>query len=344
MKLKKRYLIPLVLIGGIALGPRPDFPAFDGQVQALSMSLGQLDAFIAEKEAAFDLKDDNHARIIWADSIRRTEYSVVYLHGFSASPMEGDPIHREFAARYGCNLYLARLTGHGIKGTESFMGLTPAALMESAKEALAIGNLLGEKVILMSCSTGSTLGNFLAAESPDKIYAQMLYSPNIDIADKASNLLTMPWGKQLAKTIIGDYNQFTVPPGAEQYWTTKYRVEGLLCLKNLLEETMTAETFKKIEQPLYVGYYYKDEEHHDDVVSVEAIKEFFEKVSTPADLKKIDTYPNVDSHVGINRFQSKDLDDVRQKTFRFAEEVLKLQPVLPPAPADEALSTAVESD
>ena len=35
--------------------------------------------------------------------------SVVYLHGFSASQEEGDPVHYDFAQKFGCNLFLAAL-------------------------------------------------------------------------------------------------------------------------------------------------------------------------------------------------------------------------------------------
>ncbi|MEO1515026.1 MAG: alpha/beta hydrolase [Bacteroidota bacterium] len=337
MNVKKRYLIPLLLVLGLclgfALGPRPDYPSFDASIPSVDIPLTQLDAHIADQEAGLSLKADNHSRIIWADSIRQTDYCVVYLHGFSASPMEGDPLHREFAKRYGCNLYLPRLAGHGIQGTEVFKDLTPAELIASAKEALAIGKLLGKKIILMSCSTGSTLGNYLTANNPGLVHAHLQYSPNIDIADKASELLTLPWGEQIARMVVGDYNRFELPEGAEQYWSTQYRVEGLVCLKTLVEETMTEENIRKIELPVYVGYYYRDEEHKDNVVSVDAIRWFYETVSTPDDQKRIDTYPNVDTHVGINHFQSKDLDDVRQKTWRYAEEVLKL-PVSTPVITD----------
>lgn len=37
------------------------------------------------------LRPDNEARVVWADSIRRTP-CVVFLHGFSASRREGDPV------------------------------------------------------------------------------------------------------------------------------------------------------------------------------------------------------------------------------------------------------------
>ena len=161
--LKFLALLLLVLTIIYFLGPKANqYPEFDGKINAIDIPLGQLDQYIAEQESKVaNKKPNNHSRLIWADSIKKTEYAVVYLHGFSASPMEGDPIHQEFASRYGYNLYIPRLAGHGIDSKESFVDLTPKALIESAKEAIAIGRLIGEKVILMSCSTGSTLSCLL---------------------------------------------------------------------------------------------------------------------------------------------------------------------------------------
>ncbi len=328
MKLKKRYLIPAVMVVGLLAGPRPDFPAFDGKIETMSLSLPELDQYIKEKDATVPLlKPGNEARIIWADSIRKTPVSVVYLHGWSASREEGDPIHREFAQRYGCNLYLPRLAGHGLDDKDSFADLTPGELVESAKEALAIGRLIGDKVILMSCSTGGTLSIYLSAENPEAVFAQLLFSPNIELYSKTSELLTMPWGLQLAEAINGEYRSFTPPQEGFKYWTTTYRTKGLICLKTLMERTMTPQTWAGVKQPLFMGYYFKDEDHQDKVVSVEAMHEFYAAVGTPEGQKREVAFPEVGHHVAISRINSKDLASVRRETYRFAEEVLGLEPV-----------------
>ena len=149
------------------------------------------------------MKKNNEARIVWADSIgRQTEYSIVYLHGFSASPMEADPIHINIANAYACNLYLARYKGHGIDNADAFEKLSPKDLVQSAKEAIAIGKKIGKKVILMSCSTGGALALYLSANDPE-IAANILFSPNIALADPNSAILTGPWGLQLGRFVMG---------------------------------------------------------------------------------------------------------------------------------------------
>ena len=327
MKIKKRYLIPAILIVALLAGPRKSFPDLENTLPALNVSLSELDNYIQNKEAKIEnLKPDNEARIIWADSIRKTPYSIVYLHGWSASQEEGDPIHEELAKRYGCNLYLPRLAGHGIDNKDSFADLTPNELWESAKEALLIGNLIGEKTILMSCSTGGTLSIYLAANYPERVHAQMLYSPNIDIFSSSTELLTLPWGKQIATATMGDYHSFNPPKEGFQYWTTTYRTEGLICLKSLVESTMTVETWKKITQPLFMGYYYKNEEKQDHTVSVKEMKNFYQNISTPIAQKRAIAFPDVGVHVLLSRIHSKDLESVRKETFAFAEEILGLKP------------------
>lgn len=329
LKFKKRYLFPLLLVGGVALGPQQNFESVDGKINSISLELDQIETYLAEKEDAVpDVFPENRARVVWADSIRKTPYSVVYLHGFSASAMEGAPLHQDFAKRYGCNLLLARLADHGRDSKESFLDLTPKMLMESAKEAIALGQLLGERVILMSCSTGSTLSAYLAAENPELIEAQIMYSPNIALYSGASALLTKPWGLQLARlTTGGDYRSFTVPEECVPYWTTTYRVEGIIMVKALIDQTMKPATFEKISHPVFIGCYYKNEEEQDNVVSVAAMRDFIDQISTPTEDKQLVTFADAKTHVIAAGCQSQAFEKVREATYAFAENTLDLKPV-----------------
>ena len=288
-----------------------------------------------------NIKTDNEARIIWADSSKyqKTPYSLVYLHGFSASQGEGDPLHHAFAQRYGCNLYLARLQAHGLESEEPLLDFDAEKLIESGRVAVKIGKELGDKVILMSTSTGGTVSLALAAEDPD-IDALILYSPNIDIADPSSALLLQPWGLQLARLVIGGkYRSFEGPEGkeaeTEQYWTTKYRIESLLTLKSLVHATMNAQTFSQITQPTLACAYYKSEEEQDDVVSVSRIKEMYQDLGTPPTDKQYVELPEVANHGMASKYWSKDIPAVKEATFQFAEDILSLNPI--PIPDRDSL-------
>ena len=167
---------------------------------------------------------------------------------------------------------------------------------------------------------------YLAAENPEDVYAQILFSPNIEIADNASELLTAPWGRQLAHAVNGKVHSFVPPPGAEQYWTTAYATDGLICLKYLVEETMTPKTWQKIKQPTFMGYYFKNEEECDHVVSLDAMQDFFEKIGTPAANNREVAFPD-GSHCLVSAFHIQDLEPMKKEVFAFCEEVLGLQPV-----------------
>src|SRR5687768_352083 len=99
----------LLLVGVYFLGPSPEKPKYDKAMPAVPEGT-ELEKYIANRESKHVVKPNNEARIVWHDSARqKTPYAVVYLHGFSASQIEGDPIHQKFAQAFGCNLYLHRL-------------------------------------------------------------------------------------------------------------------------------------------------------------------------------------------------------------------------------------------
>ena len=288
-----------------------------------------LEAMIADRESKVEnLRPDNEGRFVWYDSTKsKTPYSLVYLHGFSASQFEGNPLHLETAARYGMNLYLPRLAGHGIGSIESFKDITPDEYMDSAMEAIAIAKQMGDKVLVMGTSTGATLGlSALAFDST--LVGGLFYSPNIDIADPSSHILRRPFGMSLARSITGsDYHQFSGPPIVRQYWTTKYRMEGILMLREFLDKTMVTETFEKVKQPVMVLAYYKNEDEQDEVVSVAAMELMFEQLGTESDKKLFKKLPTVGDHVMTCITHSDDLDAVRTETNQFIEKVLGLKPV-----------------
>ncbi|XOV93910.1 MAG: alpha/beta hydrolase [Bacteroidota bacterium] len=322
----------LVIVLLFFLGPKVYYgPIETPEIELLKdVSLEDLDEVVDSKETKVsNIRFGNEAKIIWADSSkRRTRYSIVYLHGFSASHEEGNPVHLDFAKRYGFNLYLSRLANHGLEGEESMSDLTPNGLIETAKEAVAIGQLLGEEVIVMSTSTGGTLSIYLAGANPELIDALILFSPNIEIADPNAKLLTLPWGLQLGKMIVGDFRSFEDEDSlVNQYWTTRYRIEAIAALQKLLSQTMKEENFKEITQPYFLGYYYKNDEEQDHTVSVEAIKHFDQLTSTTDDKKLVVAFPDVGEHVLASYITSKDLESVEQAVFRFADEILKLKPV-----------------
>ena len=318
------FLVILIIV--YFLGPQPSTPKYKNDLPSIPSDVMQLEKYIAANEATHKLKPDNEARVVWFnDSTKeKTEYAVVYLHGFSASQEEGDPVHREFAKKFGCNLYLARLAEHGVDTTNPLANYTAEKSWRSAVEAYAIGKQLGRKIILMSTSTGGTLALKLCGEFPD-IVANIMMSPNIAINDPNAWLLNNHWGLQIAHLIVG--KQRTVEDTTAlyaKYWNNRYSTSSLVQLEELLESTMKESTFKKVSQPTLMLYYFKDKDHQDPVVKVSAMKRMFAQLGTPDSLKRELPLPNTENHVLASPIKSKDVESVKKEIDKFAIEILKL--------------------
>jgi pimeloyl-ACP methyl ester carboxylesterase len=332
MRKKWLLLIPVLLIIIYLLGPSPATPVYTKDMPTVPAQPAALEAYIRDNEAVHKIKPDNEARIVWAnDSTKQpTDYALVYLHGFSASQGEGDPVHRYIAGKFGYNLYLARLSEHGLDTPEAMIHLTADGLWETAKQALAIGRRLGKKIILMGTSTGGTLALQLAAAYPDSISGLVLLSPNIAINDPNAWLLNNHWGLQIAHLVTGsDYleSKDDFGPLYRQYWYPKYRAEAAVALEELLETTMNKATFEKVKQPVGLFYYYKDKIHQDSTVKVSAALEMFDQLGTPANLKYKQAIPEAMTHVIGSSIRSHDVEGVEKGIMHFMTEIMHLTPL-----------------
>ena len=326
--LKRSAIILFVLLVLYSVGPNPATPIYSTELPSVP-SIDLLENYITSIESAHHLRPNNEARVVWAnDSVKqKTDYAIVYLHGFSASQEEGNPVHRNIAKQFGCNLYLARLAEHGMDTTEQLVNLTPENYWKSAQQALAIGKQLGNKVILMGTSTGGTQALQLAATYTNEVAALVLYSPNIAINDPKAWLLNNPWGLQIARLVKG--SPYLVAddtrPIYRQYWDRPYRMEATIALEEMLETTMNKETFSKVKQPTLLLYYYKDEQHQDRIVKVSAMKEMFDQLATKDSDKRAIALPLTENHVIASPIKSKDVAGVERETKSFLEQVIHLQ-------------------
>jgi esterase/lipase len=331
--MRKTRWIALIVIVTIAIGyiagPAPETPVYSKEIPAIPSEASLLESFIKSKEAAHKVKPDNEARIIWNDESlkQKTDYAIVYLHGFTASQAEGEPVHRNIAKNFGCNLYLSRLAEHGIDTSEPMIRLTADRYWESAKEAFMIGKQIGKKLILVGTSTGGTNALQLAAAYPADVAAIVLLSPNIEINDPNAWLLNNPWGLQIAQLITGSEYLSSEDKREiyRKYWTFKYRIEAAVALQELLETTMNEETFNKITQPTLLLYYYKDEVHQDSTVKVSAMQRMFQQLSTPAEKKRAIAMPNTGNHVIGSYIRSNDVAGVQKQIESFLVDVAGLR-------------------
>jgi len=238
-------------------------------------------------------------------------------------------VHINFAKKFGCNLYLARLADHGIDTTEQLLYFTGDRFWESTKEALQIAKAIGDKVIVMSTSTGGTVALMLAARYPDDVFAMINMSPNIRINDPAAFVSNNHWGLNLTRMVLGgDYMDVKYDTAARyQYWNTHYRVESIPQLEEILEDEMKPETFEKVKCPTLTLYYYKNENEQDPTVKVSALLKMHELLGTPDDKKVQQAIPGAGAHVLGSPLASGDVPAVQAACTDFALNVLGMTPV-----------------
>jgi esterase/lipase len=312
-----------------SVGPRPSKPDFTIHEINLPVSLTDLENNIDRSENAVKgIKPDNQARIIWADSSKKekTKIAFLYLHGFSASQAEGDPVHKDLAKKYNANLYLSRLAEHGIdRGDSSMINITAEKYEVSAEDALSIVKKLGDEVVVIGTSAGGTLSIYLASRHPE-IKAIILYSPCVKLYDRTAIILDKPWGLQIARIVSGgpDKKFESESKVHANYWQLDYRIEALVALQNLVSNTMKPEVFSSVKCPVFLGYYYKNEIDQDKTVSVLAMLKMFGELGTPAGLKQRIAFPKAGSHVIGSYIRSKDWQGVEKETDIFLSNIVKL--------------------
>lgn len=310
------------------LGPKVKNQELTIKYPEIPTRIAELQSYVNQREdSVIGLKEGNEAYIVWADSLnkRKTPYSIIYIHGFGASPMEGDPVHRFLAAHFGANLFVTRLPDHGIKRENGMEYMSAQALANAAGEAYQIGKSLGDEVIVVGTSMGGALSILLASQQPD-IKAVILYSPAIrDYGERLSGFFS-PWKKKLMEMTMMEEKMIHQKRDGEKamYWSEDYHINGYESLAVLLYSNMNESTFKKIKQPLFLGYYYKDNKAQDMVVSVPKMTEMFEKVSTPESLKRQKSFPNSGDHVIGSSITSGDWEGVLFSTIDFLENVVKI--------------------
>jgi alpha-beta hydrolase superfamily lysophospholipase len=253
-----------------------------------------LDAHLVASEAGFgDIVPGTEKRIVWAGPDReRTPFAIVYLHGFSATHRDTAPLAEIVARHLGANLYLSRLAGHG-RGSEPMGEVEAADWLHDAREAWAIGERLGERVVLMGHSTGATLCVWLAMQDAGpELDALVLLSPNFAPADRAAELLTWPWGGWIARAIQGPEREWE--PANERhgrYFTTRYPTRALLPMMALVEGTRTLR-LEMLQVPTLVFF-----NPADTVVDAAETQRTFDRLPGPKELVPVSETDDPEGHV-----------------------------------------------
>lgn len=302
-------------------------------LNTLPCDLEELEHWINKKEDTVEsLKNEARASVVWGKpkDKSKTSFSILYLHGFKANKGEGDPVHKKVAQTLGVNIFLSRLSKHGLKDPNAFKNLKSQDLISSAEEALEIAKLIGDRVIIMGTSTGASLGLYLASrkKNKDSIAALLLYSPLIRFYGVQNTLLSKSLGRTFLKFFTPrDYRlkSQNQTEAQEKIWYSTYHMDGALALGTFVDNNMKKETFTKVNCPVLTAYYYKNLWNQDKVVSVKAIKEMHDQLSTNSTQKEILQLPHAGSHVISCGLVSKSTPELAERSIHFLRKHLSLK-------------------
>lgn len=256
-------------------------PALDGDLDEL---LGAAEALV---DSGPGIVPGTGKRIRWMDprTRQRTPLAVVYLHGFSATRQETAPYAENLAAALDANLFETRLTGHGLRSAK-LEDATAEDWLADAAEALAVGEQIGDRVVIVGTSTGATLALLLRQLDPlDNVAAMILMSPNFGPNDSSSDLLTGPGGPLLASILAGDTHSWTAAnEDQELYWSTRYPMSAIIEMMRLVDAVRDAPRLF-FKQPVLAIL-----SPRDDVIDYErALAELRELNTTAIEIVNVDT-------------------------------------------------------
>lgn len=219
------------------------------------------------------IREGHRKTLFWAKSLepyRKSQWSIVYMHGFSAGPLELEPTISKLADKLEANLYLTRLSAHGISDGEQFATVKAHDWVRDVAEAVEVGKAIGDNVLLIGTSTGAALALGYMDVAPlvnGSVRSLILLSPNYKVSAFGAEILGNTFGRNLAQVFVGRHREFT--PENELHrnrWTTKYRSEAL---HELLLVTLSARgvLLENLKLPVLTVY-----TKNDDVVSVDEIE------------------------------------------------------------------------
>ncbi len=279
-----RYLLRAAIglalaLGGFLAGPRNQFGSAVPTRRALPpKSIDALDHWLAQTEAALpDIRPGNAKGVVWHSAAHaRRPWSVVYLHGFSASRLESAPLAEQVASAMGANLFHSRLTGHGRASPAAMGQASVQDWLADTFEAVRIGQLLGERVLLIGCSTGATLASWLALTPAGRqVAAHVFISPNFGPRDKRLELINAPWGRQIALALQGPTRSWTAANAREaKAWSTQYPTRALFPMMALVKQVRDSD-LSAFRTPVLMLY-----SEQDQTVDARLTRAMFDRIAS----------------------------------------------------------------
>jgi len=216
---------------------------------------GDVQGWIAAKESRVpDIRPGNEKGFQWAKGDRgQTDVALVYLHGWSASRGEIQPVMESVGEDLRANVFFTRLKGHG-RTTEAMTEAEVEDWLLDAWEALLVGRRIGKKVVLVGTSTGASLALWLAHHKPELVEGVVLISPNFGPKDRWARLVLSPLGRKIAWLVEGNYREWEPQNAFEaRYYTYKQPLSSLIPMLRLADHSR-ALPLEKIQVPVLALY------------------------------------------------------------------------------------------
>jgi alpha-beta hydrolase superfamily lysophospholipase len=160
--------------------------------------------------------------------------------------------------------------------------------MADTVEAVQIGAALGDKVLVISCSTGATLATWLGTGAEaSKVNAHVFISPNFGLKNKLSELVNGHWGHQIAHAVTGDTMAYTPTDSREAVaWTTSYPTRAIFPMLALVKKVKDSD-LSAFKTPVLVLYSAADQ-----TVDPAETKEVFARLGSARKTLEAVTYSN----------------------------------------------------
>lgn len=288
------------------------------------------------------VRPGNEERLVrFAD---RTSLAILYIHGYGASRAEGELVVDRLAEALKANTYYMRLPGHGTNPDDQ-ASARYTDYLDAVEEAYQHTRLLGDHVLIVGTSMGGLLATYLGSRHPE-IAGLMLASPFFDFDQWAAHLANEPGGMAIIEMINGSpYRKTERNPsdpndrrieGYQDFWYAKQYMKSLRSLEDLREYAARRGTYERVEMPVLMLYYYRDEVRQDKSASVPAMLEAFHSFGALTHPNPLNRAVAIEdgSHVLLSRWVEADHERCYQEMLRFIEDVLAARPARASADLD----------
>jgi esterase/lipase len=255
----------------------------------------------------------------------KTEYAILYVHGYGATRKEGEKGVLMIADALKANTYFLRLPGHGTN-VEDHRDTPYNEYLQEVMETFEMMPQLGEKVIVIGTSMGGMLTSYLASERSKDIHAIVLANPFFDFYDKTGNLLRYPGLIHVIHLALGKIKVSRVPESTLEeetykYWYRDQYYESLLNIVALDKFVDRPEVLSKVSCPVLLLYYYKDQEKQDTTADVPAMLRAYDLISKNPNSKKFAIENG--NHVLLSEYEPSDVDTAANAVIQYIRDLEK---------------------